>query len=386
MCGVRTFLDSEQVEIWRKSRKIITSNSKIFHNFLQIHSNIIIIMYSPATKIIKCDVQTEVEFKWDDFVDGGNGCFYGIPLYARRVVEFTVEDCSIREIGPDLGDEGGKYLNGIKADNGSIYCMPLHAHYLLKIIPGEGQNTEVQILQEQIPEGDWIAGALSNDGFIYYFRYYNHNVRHIGSILKLDPSNGDSLSLVEESNFEEKPFGATIVGNDGFIYVILHRRVIKFSLTDYILSYTGKSFEHDNHHWKGAVLTDDGNIYAENLYGRILRIEMAQNNWKIIGNLMYNDLGLSWGNPVIGADKCIYFPPLCHDRVLRYNPSTQNVSFIGESYRGNWKWRSAVLASDGYIYCIPYFAKEILQIDSRHVNEQVIGMIENLNGTESIKD
>ena len=93
---------------------------------------------------------------------------------------------------------------------------------------------------------------------------------------------------------------------------------------------------------------------------------------------MYHVYGLCWGNPVVGADKCIYVPPLFHDRVLRYNPSTQNISFIGESYRGDWKWRSAVLASDGYIYCIPEYTKEILQIDSRHVNEQVIGMIENL--------
>ena len=134
------------------------------------------------------------------------------------------------------------------------------------------------------------------------------------------------------------------------------------------------------------MLAEDGTIYAANKYGQILLIDTAQNDWKIIGNRMHHPFGLCWGNPVVGADKCIYFPPLFHDRVLRYNPSTQNISFIGESYRGDWKWRGAVLASDGYIYCIPEYTKEILQIDSRHVNEQVIGMIENLNGTESIND
>ena len=60
---------------------------------------------------------------------------------------------------------------------------------------------------------------------------------------------------------------------------------------------------------------------------------------------------------------------------------------IGDCYRDkDRKWEGVVLASDGYIYCIPYDANDILQIDSRHVNEQVIGMIENLNGTESIKE
>ena len=112
-------------------------------------------VYPPATRLIRCDVQTDVGDKWWDFVDGGNGCLYGIPCRARRVVEFNVEDKSIKEIGPDLGNQyGAKYRNGIKAANGSIYCMPRWAKYLLKIIPGEGQNAEVQILRDmQLPEG-----------------------------------------------------------------------------------------------------------------------------------------------------------------------------------------------------------------------------------------
>ena len=57
-------------------------------------------------------------------MDGGNGCFYGIPFRARRVVEFNVEDKSIKEIGPDLGYYRMKYRNGFKASNGSIYCIP----------------------------------------------------------------------------------------------------------------------------------------------------------------------------------------------------------------------------------------------------------------------
>ena len=75
----------------------------------------------PATRLIKCDVQTDVEFKWSDFVDGGNGCLYGIPHRARRVVEYNVEDKSMKEIGPDLGGQLLKYRNGIRADNGNIY-------------------------------------------------------------------------------------------------------------------------------------------------------------------------------------------------------------------------------------------------------------------------
>ena len=66
--------------------------------------------------------------------------------------------------------------------------MPRLAGYFLKIIPREGQNAEVQILREmQLPEGKWYAGALANDGCIYYFPFNR------GRILKLDASDGDSL-------------------------------------------------------------------------------------------------------------------------------------------------------------------------------------------------
>ena len=75
----------------------------------------------------------------------------------------------------------------------------------------------------------------------------------------------------------------------------------------------------------------------------------------------------------------IYFPPYDHDRVLKFNPITQKISLIGNSH-GNepWKWVSGVLASDGIIYCVPFNAKHILQIDSRHINEQVIEFVEGI--------
>ena len=78
-------------------------------------------MYPPLTRLITCVVPTDIEYKWSDFVDGGNVCFYGLRQKARRVVEFKVEDKSIKEIGPDLGYH--RMTNGIKANNDSIYCI-----------------------------------------------------------------------------------------------------------------------------------------------------------------------------------------------------------------------------------------------------------------------
>jgi hypothetical protein len=62
-------------------------------------------------------------------VDGKNGFFYGIPCNARRVVKFNPIDKSLTEIGPDLGDGGLKWMCGVLANTGSIYCAPYYAHH-----------------------------------------------------------------------------------------------------------------------------------------------------------------------------------------------------------------------------------------------------------------
>jgi len=293
---------------------------------------------------------------------------------ASRVLQYRLEDESMKEIGPDLSGTMSNYGRGIKAGNGSIYCMPcLHympcsaKKYVLKIIPREEQDAEVCILEnQQLSVYTGQIGALADDGCMYYFPEWRGD-----HILKLDPNNDDNLSLVGEK-FEDE-FYAAVLGKDGYIYGISEYKIYKFNPKDYSVSQVGSDFDDNHDHiFIGAVLADDGNIYSANGYGQILKVDTVNNDWTIIGSTIYED-AQGWGRPVLGADKCIYFPPLNHDRVLTLNPITQSISLIGKSNGDReWKWRGAVLVSNGYIYCIPYNADDILQIDSRHINEQII--------------
>ena len=88
--------------------------------------------------------------------------------------------------------------------------------------------------------------------------------------------------------------------------------------------------------------------------------------------------------PVLGADKCIYFPPFGYCRVLKLNPRTQNISLVGESYsRGHRnKWLGGVLALNGFIYFAPYNTNFILKVDTRPVNEQVPEAVQKIMGDE----
>lgn len=87
---------------------------------------------------------------------------------------------------------------------------------------------------------------------------------------------------------------------------------------------------------------------------------------------------------MLGANKCIYFPPNNHDQVLELNTRTQNISLVGDVVKNKpikfpCKWYGGALASNGFIYFIPFDEKDVLQVDSRHVNEQAIELVENIS-------
>ena len=114
-----------------------------------------------------------------------------------------------------------------------------------------------------------------------------------------------------------------------------------------------------------GVLAADGYIYAVNGAGQVLQINTTSNNYTWIGDEIYSGSGEGWGDPIIGADKCIYWPPLCANRVLKFDPETQQLpSLVGDDLGGvRYKWKGGALATDGVIYCIPHCSSRVLAID-----------------------
>ena len=102
----------------------------------------------------------EGDSKWYDSVLGADGCIYGIPYNARRVVKFNPVDESMEEIEPDLGTEKYKVL----ANNGCIYCPPSQSNRILKIDTINGTVTTT----ENLHDGSWASGSLPIDEFIYF--------------------------------------------------------------------------------------------------------------------------------------------------------------------------------------------------------------------------
>jgi hypothetical protein len=316
---------------------------------------------SLLTTLIGDEIQGDL--KWSAFVDGGDGFFYGIPFNARRVVKFNPLDKSLTEIGPDLGDGRYKWKCGVRANTGNIYCAPHCADHILKINTIDGT---VETLDDvELPETGrnlWSSGALAADNFIYYMPY---NARRI---MKLNPDNDTLSSVGDDLGRGEFKYLGTVVGNDDCLCGIPDHatRIVKFDpanpdTTSFVGDEVERSFVCRN-----GVLAGDGYIYAANTVGQVLQIDTTSNNYTWIGKpIDFEGIGKRWGDPIIGADKCIYWPPLGANHVLKFDPETQQLpSLVGDYLgAGGHKWGGGVLATDEVIYCIPYCSSRVLAID-----------------------
>ena len=303
-------------------------------------------------------------YQWWDFVDGEDGFFYGIPYNARRVVKFNPLDKSLTEIGPDLGDGEHKWKCGVRANNSSIYCVPFTTDRILKI--NTAQGTVETLDNVELPEtGDgclWAsAGALAADNHIYYMPCYARR------IMRLNPDNDSLSSVGDDLGEDDFKYRGTVVGNDKCLYGIPHwtTSIVKFDLTNPdTTSFVGDEAEEEFRCGNG-VLGGDGYIYAANESGQVLQIDTTSNNYTWIGDKIHSILGRGWGDPIVGVDECIYWPPSRANRVLKFDPETQQLpSLVGDDLgEGYNKWQGGALATDGVIYCIPNNATHILAID-----------------------
>jgi hypothetical protein len=299
---------------------------------------------SSLTTLIGDEIQGD-NYKWSTFVDGGDGFFYGIPCSARRVVKFNPLDKSLTEIGPDLGGGYGKWKCGVRANTGSIYCAPYNARHILKINTNDGT---VETLDDvELPETGyrlWASGALASDNSIYYMPF---DARRI---MKLNPDN-DSLSSVGDDLGEGRyKYNGTVVGNDDYLYGIPYAAtcIVKFDPTNPdATSFVGEEAE-EGFEGGNGVLGGNGYIYAVNDCGQVLQIDTTISDYTWIGDELCSD-EIGWGDPIIGADKCIYWPPSDANRVLKFDPETQQLpSLVGDDFgRGNWKWNGGAIATDG---------------------------------------
>eukprot|EP00928_Gymnodinium_smaydae_P005669 TRINITY_DN11936_c0_g1_i1.p1 TRINITY_DN11936_c0_g1~~TRINITY_DN11936_c0_g1_i1.p1 ORF type:complete len:457 (-),score=94.72 TRINITY_DN11936_c0_g1_i1:52-1371(-) len=104
---------------------------------------------------------------------GGDGKVYFFPSDAERVlcVDPATDECKL--IGPEFMEGMNKWQNGFACRDGAVYAIPQRAHGVLRIAPapsGSGEDAEVTRLDCGIdPEmvDKFEGGVMGGDGCVY---------------------------------------------------------------------------------------------------------------------------------------------------------------------------------------------------------------------------
>lgn len=186
---------------------------------------------------------------------------------------------------------------------------------------------------------------------------------------KNEPIHGQNLYLGGE------------VGSDGNIYCIPGhaRRVLKIDTANNTIRPIGPELDTGNGRffkWLRGIVIGDLIFGLPCHADSILRIDVKTQTVSQIP-IPYEEFytnpeeakrqrRMNWkthGGSICPIDNCIYaIPQSCH-HVLKLDPTTEKVSFVGPAFPGRWKWYGGIVGKqDGAIYGIPQNASGVLRI------------------------
>lgn len=120
-----------------------------------------------------------------------------------------------------------------------------------------------------------------------------------------------------------------------------------------------------NQKWKyhGAAVSDvDGCIYCiPQAAEYVMKINPITDEISFIGDC-YPGVNKWYGGQLL-PDGCIYGVCQNHRGILKIDPKTQETSIHGNFPEGGFKWHGAVQHPDGNFYCIPAHADQVLKIE-----------------------
>lgn len=241
----------------------------------------------PTNETIECiGPKFEGLQKWFGGIMGSDGCIYGIPQNASRVLKINPLTQECVEIGDCLGDGMWKWHGGHAINDGKqIIGFPNNADNVLVINVEDqkvftiGDKSTLRSGRHRIPQDGrykWLGGAVTLNGrYSYLFPCDSEQV------LRIDNKTFD-LSLVGPELLEgENKYQNGFVSKDGCVYGIPQRsagvlRIIPGYLRgdgaeDQVdVLYCGDDMVHLKDKFEGGVIDLDGNIYCIPLRAKTL--------------------------------------------------------------------------------------------------------------------
>lgn len=353
--------------------------------------------------------------RWSAAILAPSGAIYGVPFSASAVLRVDTFSDEVRLLG-SLGPACCKWRHAVVSGD-RIYGIPFAATGVLKV----SLVTESVEVIGNLPEGPskWSEGIVAaGSGNIYAVPYSARAVLKVGVIT-------DEVSMLGDLGDAMGKWGACISAMDGAIYGIpaSAESVLRIDpMTDTVETFG--ALGPGGQKWSRPVTTSGGAfiVALPDAAPNVLRIDPRARTAEAIG--FVGGGGLKWsfgaGSPLIG--RAVYAVPFLADEILRVDaaagavtelplgghalaaegtgkwagglqapsgviygvpdgasavvkidPSSGAVAFMGRLGLGVGKWRAAALSRSGDIYAVPGTAEGVLKIDVQTDTVEVIG-------------
>eukprot|EP00439_Symbiodinium_sp_Y106_P061736 s2514_g9.t1 len=389
----------------------------------------------------RCLAHFQDVMDWSLGVHGPDQKIYCVPDTATQVLCYDLLTGQSSCFGAETIDVGShKWSGGVLAKDGKIYCVPwTHPQVLVihcedKRVSFLDTSTGTGCTAASLSEHKWRDGILSEDGWAIYCIPWTAE-----AVLRIDVAKGSASCFGELPAGDSKWAGAA-VGSDGRIYCAPYDSPGCLVIapgpepTASLLGHFGDL----RRKWRGAVATPGGEQIYMIPYNalEVLVVEpksagpgvaagggaplplappaptgaedpqqvSLQAGWAQARALArfgvepedhlepddeaapvepapapaevkaptagFSKLGwvggirCKWRGGVLAKDGYIYCVPDCASEVLCIRPASQDLLLFGEVGAARWKWRGGVLGRDGKVYCAPYEVHEsVLVID-----------------------
>ncbi len=325
---------------------------------------------------------------------GPNGNIYCIPFsanYAAIINPYTktVDRTTLSNLLD--GNSSAKWYGGVVAPNGKIYCIPHNSSNMLIINTVNNSTSYITgITVDNYPtigannDQKWIGGVLAPNGKIYCAPYMAQCVLIIDPVT--DTINLTDISGVNRTKYTSliwktsnlESFGGGVLHPNGKIYFIPAAALGVLQIDPVTNAVDASSFiapssfipSGSRFFYFGGCLGVDGNIYTAPWNGsRILKIDVtkdvsSQQFTSIPTDISLTTGGRKWQGMVSSTNGKIYGIPFDSSSSVIIDPFTTFASqtTITNLSSSIFKYSGGVLGPDGVIYCIPRDASTIMTI------------------------
>ena len=164
-----------------------------------------------------------------------NDTFYCIPSAASKILKIKYTTSIDSKVIGDFGKSDKKWVGGVLASDGNIYCAPYYSSNILKIsISGDNEATSlIGEFKDSSPK--WGNGSIGPDGNIYY----PPTSTTVKTILKIKPSFSTQYEEIENSIFSSGGWlnSVSLNGRIYFLPFFTHTKVLELIFDNDSISY-----------------------------------------------------------------------------------------------------------------------------------------------------